>query len=168
MKNYIQQISLLSYTVQTASLCLLCLGFQQRLTCHRWKKLWLMGVGHYFVSSGVANCLGQSGSDFRVCPSAWIFESADCNHVTQCLDQIHFSRCVYVTWASHLLTTLTAIPGSFIFTMIALPLYAIIAPLLNFSLEYTGIVPRLWADPVFYFVLLLFPIICLLRDYVWK
>ncbi|WVO16102.1 hypothetical protein L204_103768 [Cryptococcus depauperatus] len=64
--------------------------------------------------------------------------------------------------------TLAAIPGSFIFTMVALPLYAIIAPLLNFSLEYTGIVPRLWADPVFYFVLFLFPIICLLRDYVWK
>ncbi|AFR92516.2 phospholipid-transporting ATPase [Cryptococcus neoformans C23] len=64
--------------------------------------------------------------------------------------------------------TLAAIPGSFIFTMIALPLYAIIAPLLNFSLEYTGIVPRLWGDPVFYFVLLLFPVICLLRDYVWK
>ncbi|KAK8864519.1 hypothetical protein IAR55_001769 [Kwoniella newhampshirensis] len=64
--------------------------------------------------------------------------------------------------------TLAAIPGSFVFTMIALPLYAIIAPLLNFSTDYRGIVPRLWADAVFYFVLLLFPIICLLRDYVWK
>ncbi|WVQ80831.1 hypothetical protein IAT38_002938 [Cryptococcus sp. DSM 104549] len=64
--------------------------------------------------------------------------------------------------------TLAAIPGSFIFTMVALPLYAIIAPLLNFSLDYRGIVPRLWADAVFYFVLLLFPIVCLLRDYVWK
>ncbi|KAL1411420.1 aminophospholipid translocase [Vanrija albida] len=64
--------------------------------------------------------------------------------------------------------TIAAIPGSFIFTMIALPLYAFIAPLLNFSLEYKGIVSRLWADVVFYFVLILFPIICLLRDYVWK
>ncbi|TYJ54546.1 hypothetical protein B9479_004773 [Cryptococcus floricola] len=64
--------------------------------------------------------------------------------------------------------TLAAIPGSFIFTMVALPIYAIVAPLLNFSLEFTGIVPRLWADPIFYFVLFLFPIICLLRDYVWK
>jgi phospholipid-transporting ATPase len=64
--------------------------------------------------------------------------------------------------------TLAAIPGSFLFTMIALPLYAFIAPLLNFSLAFTGIVPRLWADAVFYFVLILFPIACLLRDYVWK
>lgn len=64
--------------------------------------------------------------------------------------------------------TLAAIPGSFIFTMIALPLYAFIAPLLNFSLEYKGIVSRLWADAVFYFVLILFPVVCLLRDYCWK
>ena len=64
--------------------------------------------------------------------------------------------------------TLAAIPGSFIFTMIALPIYALVAPLLNFSRPYTGIVPRLWGDAVFYFVLLLFPVICLLRDYVWK
>jgi phospholipid-transporting ATPase len=63
---------------------------------------------------------------------------------------------------------LAAIPGSFLVTMIALPLYAIIAPLLHFSLPYRGIVPRLWADAVFYFVLLLLPIVALLRDYVWK
>ncbi|ORX35777.1 putative calcium transporting ATPase [Kockovaella imperatae] len=64
--------------------------------------------------------------------------------------------------------TLAAIPGSFIFTMVALPLYAIIAPLLKFSMAYQNIVPRLWADPVFYFVLILLPMVCLLRDYVWK
>nr|XP_019046460.1 phospholipid-transporting ATPase [Kwoniella bestiolae CBS 10118]OCF25390.1 phospholipid-transporting ATPase [Kwoniella bestiolae CBS 10118] len=64
--------------------------------------------------------------------------------------------------------TLAAIPGSFVFTMVALPLYAIIAPLLNFSLDYKGIVPRLWADAAFYFCLVLFPVVCLLRDYVWK
>lgn len=55
-----------------ASLCLLRPGFLQRLTCHRWKKLWLMGVGHYSVSGGVANCLGQSSPDLRVCPFMWI------------------------------------------------------------------------------------------------
>ncbi|WVR06936.1 hypothetical protein IAU60_003972 [Kwoniella sp. DSM 27419] len=64
--------------------------------------------------------------------------------------------------------TLAAIPGSFAFTMVALPLYAIIAPLLNFSLDYKNIVPRLWADAAFYFCLILFPVVCLLRDYVWK
>ncbi len=64
--------------------------------------------------------------------------------------------------------TLAAIPGSFLFTMVALPLYAIIAPLLNFSMPYQGIVARLWGDAAFYFMLLAFPMICLLRDYVWK
>ncbi|KAG7527721.1 hypothetical protein FFLO_06652 [Filobasidium floriforme] len=64
--------------------------------------------------------------------------------------------------------TLAAIPGSFVFTMIALPIYALVAPLLGFSMEYQGIVPRLWTSGVFYLCLLLFPIICLARDYVWK
>jgi phospholipid-transporting ATPase len=61
-----------------------------------------------------------------------------------------------------------AIPGSFVFTMIALPIYALVAPLLGFSMEYQGIVPRLWTSGVFYLCLLLFPVICLARDYVWK
>ncbi|KZP17756.1 Ca-transporting ATPase [Athelia psychrophila] len=64
--------------------------------------------------------------------------------------------------------TVAAIPGSFIFTMIFLPLYALIAPLLNFSTEYEGLVPRLWTNAVFYFVLLLVPTFCLARDFAWK
>ncbi|KAI6112036.1 Ca-transporting ATPase [Pisolithus croceorrhizus] len=64
--------------------------------------------------------------------------------------------------------TVAAIPGSFVFTMIFLPLYAWIAPLLGFSTEYYGLVPRLWTDAVFYFMLLLVPFICLSRDFAWK
>lgn len=64
--------------------------------------------------------------------------------------------------------TLAAIPGSFIFTMIALPLYAFVAPLIGFSLPYKNIVHRLWSEATFYFVLILFPVVCLLRDYCWK
>ncbi|CUA74534.1 phospholipid-translocating ATPase [Rhizoctonia solani] len=64
--------------------------------------------------------------------------------------------------------TVAAIPGSFIFTMIFLPLYALAAPAIGFSTEYDGIVPRLWSNWVFYFTLLLLPSVCLLRDYVWK
>jgi phospholipid-transporting ATPase len=52
--------------------------------------------------------------------------------------------------------------------MIALPLYAFIAPLLNFSIAYKGVVARLWGDPIFWFSLVLFPPLCLLRDYAWK
>ena len=61
-----------------------------------------------------------------------------------------------------------AIPGSFVFTMLFLPPYAIIAPLLGFSTEYEGIVSQLWTNAVFYFMLLLVPILCLARDFAWK
>ena len=63
---------------------------------------------------------------------------------------------------------MAAIPGSFVFTMIFLPLYALIAPALGFSTEYAGLVPRLWTDAVFYFMLLLLPAVCLARDVAWK
>ncbi|KAJ3733837.1 calcium transporting ATPase [Lentinula guzmanii] len=64
--------------------------------------------------------------------------------------------------------TVAAIPGSFAFTMIFLPIYAVVAPAIGFSMEYENIVPRLWTDAVFYFVLLLVPIFCLSRDFAWK
>lgn len=63
---------------------------------------------------------------------------------------------------------LPAIPGSFVFTMGLLPLYAIVAPAIGFSTEYYGIVPHMWSDPVFWFSILVFPAFCLIRDYVWK
>ncbi|KIY53948.1 calcium transporting ATPase [Fistulina hepatica ATCC 64428] len=64
--------------------------------------------------------------------------------------------------------TVAAIPGSFVFTMLFLPLYATVAPIIGFSTEYQNIVPRLWTNSVFYFVLLYIPIFCLARDFVWK
>ncbi|EKM80737.1 hypothetical protein AGABI1DRAFT_119321 [Agaricus bisporus var. burnettii JB137-S8] len=64
--------------------------------------------------------------------------------------------------------TVAAIPGSFIFTMAFLPLYALVAPLIGFSTEYAGLVPHLWGNGIFYFNLLLIPIFCLGRDMVWK
>ncbi|EJD08415.1 calcium transporting ATPase [Fomitiporia mediterranea MF3/22] len=64
--------------------------------------------------------------------------------------------------------TAAAIPGSFIFTMLFLPVYAVVTPIIGFSREYEGIVPRLWTDAVFYFMLILVPVVCLARDFVWK
>lgn len=52
--------------------------------------------------------------------------------------------------------------------MLFLPLYATLAPLIGFSIEYEGIVSRLWTNGVFYFILLLVPVVCLARDFVWK
>ena len=52
--------------------------------------------------------------------------------------------------------------------MLFLPLYAVVAPAIGFSTEYAGIVPRLWTNSIFYFMLILVPIFCLVRDFVWK
>ena len=52
--------------------------------------------------------------------------------------------------------------------MIFLPLYALIAPLLGFSREYTNIVPRLWSSLVFWLTIMGLPILLLIRDFAWK
>ncbi|KIY61355.1 phospholipid-translocating P-type ATPase [Cylindrobasidium torrendii FP15055 ss-10] len=64
--------------------------------------------------------------------------------------------------------TVAAIPGSFIFTMIFLPFYAWLAPIIGFSKEYEGLVPQLWTNGPFYFMLLMLPAFCLSRDFAWK
>ncbi|KAG2335819.1 hypothetical protein BDR05DRAFT_1019498, partial [Suillus weaverae] len=51
--------------------------------------------------------------------------------------------------------TVAAISGLFVFTMLFLPLYAVVAPAIGFSTEYYELVPRLWTDAAFYFVLTL-------------
>ncbi|GAA5974373.1 hypothetical protein JCM11641_005241 [Rhodosporidiobolus odoratus] len=64
--------------------------------------------------------------------------------------------------------TLLAIPGSFAFTMGFLPLYAWVAPMLGFSLEYSDIVSRIWSSLVFWMTILLVPVLLMTRDFAWK
>jgi phospholipid-transporting ATPase len=64
--------------------------------------------------------------------------------------------------------TFLAIPGSMVIWLIFIPIYAIVAPKLGFSTEYTGIVPRLFPSPVFWIMAVVIPAICLLRDITWK
>lgn len=59
-------------------------------------------------------------------------------------------------------------PSSFIFAMVFMPLYCIVAPAIGFSIEYYGLVPRLWTNAAFYFMLILVPVFCLARDFAWK
>lgn len=77
-------------------------------------------------------------------------------------------RCSVSFYACSHLTISSAIPGSLAFTMGFLPLYMIIAPAIGFSTEYLNIVPRLWSDPILWFSIIVFPAVCLTRDYVWK
>ncbi|KAF1991080.1 phospholipid-translocating P-type ATPase [Aulographum hederae CBS 113979] len=64
--------------------------------------------------------------------------------------------------------TVIAIPGSMLIWMAFLPIYATVAPMLGFSTEYEGVLPRLFSSPVFWLQGLVLPVLCLLRDFAWK
>ncbi|KAK5174615.1 aminophospholipid translocase [Saxophila tyrrhenica] len=64
--------------------------------------------------------------------------------------------------------TVIAIPGSLLIWFIFLPVYATVAPMLNFSTEYTNVLPVLLTDPSFWLMAVVLPALCLLRDFAWK
>lgn len=64
--------------------------------------------------------------------------------------------------------TVIAIPGSLAVWFVFLPVYAIVAPKLNFSTEYTNLLPVLLTDPKFWLMMIVLPAICLVRDLAWK
>lgn len=64
--------------------------------------------------------------------------------------------------------TWIAIPGSFLFWLLWIPIYAIVAPAIGFSLEYYGIDRHLYGNITFWATIFLLPTFCLLRDFTWK
>ncbi|KAF2735963.1 phospholipid-translocating P-type ATPase [Polyplosphaeria fusca] len=64
--------------------------------------------------------------------------------------------------------TWLAIPGSMVVWFVFLPIYATVAPKLNFSQEYEGVIQRLFPDPRFWAMLVILPPLCLMRDFAWK
>ena len=64
--------------------------------------------------------------------------------------------------------TWIAIPGSFAFWLVWLPIYAIVAPAIGFSREYYGIDSHLYGNISFWACIVLIPLFCLLRDFAWK
>jgi len=61
-----------------------------------------------------------------------------------------------------------AIPGSMLIWMAFIAVYATVAPMLGFSTEYEGVIPRLFTSPVFWLQGLALPVLCLSRDFAWK
>lgn len=112
-----------------------------------------MGLGHDAVLVCASDCSRQGGSHLRV-------SRVPCLQL-YCAD----FACACSIWTKY---TLLAIPGSFVFTMAFLPIYALVAPLIGFSKEYTGIVPRLWSNLIFWMTILGLPFLLLLRDFAWK
>ncbi|KAF1995514.1 phospholipid-translocating P-type ATPase [Amniculicola lignicola CBS 123094] len=64
--------------------------------------------------------------------------------------------------------TFIAIPGSMAVWFIFIPIYAIVAPKINVSVEYSGVIQRLFPDPRFWGMLVVLPPLCLIRDFAWK
>lgn len=64
--------------------------------------------------------------------------------------------------------TLIAIPGSFAFWIVFFPIYASIAPKVNVSEEYRGVLPHLYPSLTFWALIFVLPILCLMRDFLWK
>ncbi|KAF7546875.1 hypothetical protein G7046_g9179 [Stylonectria norvegica] len=61
-----------------------------------------------------------------------------------------------------------AIPGSMAIWYVFIAGYGIVAPMINLSEEYHGVVPRLYSSPVFWLQTVNLAVMCLLRDFAWK
>ncbi|KAM5375939.1 hypothetical protein ACJZ2D_005729 [Fusarium nematophilum] len=61
-----------------------------------------------------------------------------------------------------------AIPGSMAFWYVFIAVYGIVAPMAGVSMEYHGVVPKIFTSPVFWLQTVNLAVMCLLRDFVWK
>lgn len=61
-----------------------------------------------------------------------------------------------------------AIPGSMALFLGFIAAYGTVAPMIGISEEYHGLVPRLFASPIFWLQMLCLPVLCLIRDVAWK
>ena len=64
--------------------------------------------------------------------------------------------------------TLIAIPGSFLLWLAWFPAYATIAPLINVSDEYRGVLAATYPLLTFWGMIFGVSVLCLLRDFAWK
>lgn len=64
--------------------------------------------------------------------------------------------------------TVIAIPGSFLLWLCWFPVYATVAPLINVSKEYTGVLKATYPSLTFWSMIFAVSILCLLRDFAWK
>jgi phospholipid-transporting ATPase len=61
-----------------------------------------------------------------------------------------------------------AIPGSMVIWIVFVAVYGTVAPKLGFSMEYFGVIPRLFSSPAFWLQMPTLAILCLARDFTWK
>lgn len=61
-----------------------------------------------------------------------------------------------------------AIPGSMVIWIVFIAVYGTVAPMLRFSTEYHGVVPRVFTSPAFWLQMPTLAILSLARDFTWK
>ncbi|KAK3295926.1 uncharacterized protein B0H64DRAFT_159259 [Chaetomium fimeti] len=61
-----------------------------------------------------------------------------------------------------------AIPGSMAIWIVFIAVYGTVAPMLGFSMEYFGVVPRLFTSPAFWLQMPTLALLALARDFAWK
>lgn len=61
-----------------------------------------------------------------------------------------------------------AIPGSMAVWYVFIAAFGTVAPKIHFSMEYHGVIPRLFTSPVFWLQTIALAILCLIRDFAWK
>lgn len=64
--------------------------------------------------------------------------------------------------------TVLAIPGSFFLWLVFFPAFATIAPLINVSIEYQGVLQHTYPSLTFWAAVFGVSILCLIRDFAWK
>jgi len=72
---------------------------------------------------------------------------------------------VVTMWTKY---TLLAIPGSFLLWLGFFPVYATVAPMINVSQEYRGVLKATYPSLTFWSMIFGVSVLCLLRDFAWK
>ena len=72
---------------------------------------------------------------------------------------------VVTIWTKY---TLLAIPGSFLLWIGIFPAYATVAPMINVSQEYRGVLKATYPSLTFWSMIFGVSVLCLLRDFAWK
>lgn len=104
---------------------------------------------NYLPNGGVANNWAWGTLIFTICTLTTLGKAA----------------LVVTLWTKF---TLLAIPGSFILWLVWLPIYGYVAPLINVSKEYEGVVAHVYPSLTFWAAVFGVSILCLVRDFAWK
>ncbi|KAK6460432.1 membrane-spanning Ca-ATPase [Scheffersomyces coipomensis] len=149
----------------------------------RYPQLYQLGQSRKFFNVGifwgwVANGFYHSGIIF-LC-SFFIYQHGDQLSSGLNVDHWSYGVAVYTTctltalgkaalvvsmWTKF---TLFAIPGSFLFWLWFFPVYAAVAPRINISREFWGVLPHTYPSLTFWTMVFGLPVLCLLRDFAWK